>query len=818
MTPDVPGPGLPGLSGAAGEILDAVSIAIVAIDDRGSILFFNRAAEKLFGYRADEVLGTSAVALIAPPYGELFLANVARYVKSGDRRLLETAREAEAVRKDGSRVLCEMTAGEVQIGGRRLFTGFVRDVSERRQAEAALLKAKESAETADRFKTDFLANMSHEIRTPMNAVIGMTGLLLDTDLTAEQRDYVETIRTSGDALLTLINGILDFSKIESGSLALDLEAFDLRECVEESIELVSAQAAEKGLELVFHVDEGIPAVYRGDVTRLRQVLLNLLSNAVKFTPKGEVFLSVGARPLSGSDYELQFQVRDTGIGIPADRTDRLFKSFSQVDSTTTRQFGGTGLGLAISAELVRLMGGTIDVASEVGKGSTFRFTVVAPFLQRSGVIRRHQPSLAGRGLLVVDDNATSRRVLEQYGRSWGMETAGAGSGAEALAIIDAGRRFDVALVDLLMPGSDGPALVEEIRRRTGASPLPIVLLAPLGMRDGAGSAAVSAAGGIAAGGGASARPLDVVATLTKPIRQKPLHDVLDALFAGDSSVSRRRQAEKGLAIRLADRLPLRILLAEDNVVNQKVALKLLEKLGYRADVAGNGIEVLQALRRQRYDVLLLDVQMPEMDGLEAARFIRTEWSDHQRPRILAMTANAMAGDRERCLEAGMDDYVSKPVQLDELQLALEQWGPEQSRPIPGSQGSTGSDGSTWRASLVARLVELFGLSEPGQDDVAEEIVASFLGDVPVRLAALRASIAAGDSPGTRQAAHALKGMCANVGADRLSGLCKVLEAEIETSPSLVTSRPLVDAIEREFGVVREFLRTKPWREAPRSKG
>ena len=795
MTAGGPSPELPGLSEVSREILGAVSIAVVAIDERGSVLFFNRAAERLFGYRAGEVLGTSALALIAPPFGERFLVNVARYVASGDRSLLETAREAEAVRKDGSRVLCEMTASAVLIDGRRIFTGFVRDVSERRHAEVALRQAKESAETADRLKTEFLANMSHEIRTPMNAVIGMTGLLLDTELTHEQRDYVETIRTSGDALLTLINGILDFSKIESGELSLDQEAFDLRACVEESIELVSAQAAEKGLELVYLIDDGIPAVYQGDVTRLRQVLLNILSNAVKFTREGEVFLSVSARPLSGSDHELQFAVRDTGIGIPADRIDRLFKSFSQVDSATTRKFGGTGLGLAISAALVRLMGGTIGVVSEVGKGSTFRFTLKAPFLQRSGIIRRHQPSLAGRRLLIVDDNATSRMVLERYGRGWGLDTVGAASAAEALKVLAAGEPFDAALVDLQMPGVDGAALVEQIHGRPDADPLPVVLLAPLGTRDASGSASPQ-------------RPLDLVATLTKPIRQKPLHEVLTGLFAGDTTISRRRKTERGLAIRLADRLPLRILLAEDNVVNQKVALKLLEKLGYRADVAGNGIEVLQALRRQRYDILLLDVQMPEMDGLEAARFIRAEWSDDRRPRILAMTANAMAGDRERCLDAGMDDYIGKPVQLDELQLALEQWGPEKPGPVAGRAGPS------WQGAIVARLAELFDLADPEQAASAEEIVDSFLGDVPVRIAALGAAIAAGSAEGAGRAEHALKGMCANVGADRLASLCKVVEAEISTSPSLVTARPLVDALEREFALVRDFLRTKPWRTAP----
>ena len=790
MTPAGAPPGLPGLEGGSRQILEAVSIPIVALDERGTVRFFNRAAEKLFGYRAEEVVGTSAVALIAPPDGERMLGNIARYLQTGDRRLLETGREADAIRKDGSRVRCELTAGEVRVAGERIFTGFVRDVSERREAEVALRRAKEAAETADRLKTDVLANMSHEIRTPMNAVIGMTGLLLDTPLTAEQRDYVETIRTSGDQLLTLINGILDFAKIESGKLALDKEAFDLRECIEESVDLVSAQAAGKGLELVYRIDDGVPAVFLGDATRLRQVLLNLLANAVKFTREGEVFLSVSAHLISGSDHEILFRVRDTGIGIPADRADRLFKPFSQIDSATTREFGGTGLGLAISAELVRLMGGTIGVESEVGKGSTFQFTVKAPFLQRSGVIHRRQPFLEGRRILVVDDNATCRQALEQYARAWGMAAAGAASVKEALALVDAGELFDAALVDLRMPGTDGSALVEELRRRPPTASLPVVLLSPLGLRE--------------APGALPPRPLDVAATLTKPVRQKALHDILSGLFAAASAARPVRATETGIAIRLADRLPLRILLAEDNVVNQKVALKLLEKLGYRADVAGNGIEVLHALRRQRYDILLLDVQMPEMDGLEAARFIRAEWGDDRRPRILAMTANAMSGDRERCLEAGMDDYVAKPVQLEELLLALEHWAPKS----PRAQVRT--DGASWRAPLVARLLELYSLSEPGQADCAQEIVDAFLADVPARIATLRSAVASGRREDAQAAAHALKGMFANVGADRLAGLCRVVEAETATSPGSSAARGFVDAVERDYAAVREFLGTRPW--------
>jgi PAS domain S-box-containing protein len=781
---------LAGLRGLSLEVLHAVSQAIVAIDAHGTVVFFNQSAERLFGWRAAEIRGKSVSTLISPPQDGQLLALLSRFGGTGDRQLLEAAREAEAIRKDGSRVPCEMTAGEVTVGGTRLFIGFIRDITQRRQAEAELRTAKEAAETADRLKSEFLANMSHEIRTPMNAVIGMTGLLLDTPLSPEQRDFVETIRTSGDTLLTLINSILDFSKIEAGRFELDEEAFELRECVEESIDLVSAQAAEKGLELVYHVDDRTPAAFRGDVTRIRQVLVNLLSNAVKFTLRGEIVLEVGSRLLEKSRHEVEFRVSDTGIGIPPERIDRLFKSFSQVDSATTRQFGGTGLGLAISHQLVRLMGGTIEVESEVSRGSRFRFTVQAQALERSGSIRVHEGSMKGKTILVVDDNAASRHVLELYGKEWGMAVIALPSSRAALDRLEGGERFDAALVDLAMPEMDGHALSEEIRRRAAAETLPIVLLAPLGY----------AASNLGTSG---AKPFEFAATLTKPIRHRQLREVLLGIFGNETTISRRARAETGLAIRLADRTPLRILLAEDNAVNQKVALKFLEKLGYRADVAGNGIEVLQALRRQSYDILLLDVQMPEMDGLEAARFIRAQWPDGKRPRIVAMTANAMAGDREKCLEAGMDDYISKPVQIQELQQALERWAPE-------APAEAARRPRSWREKLIERLSEFSAMTGPGEPDCATDIVESFVLDVPAQIGLLRQSIEADEAQKFREVVHALKGMAANLGATRLAEVCRVLEGDLQTSRSLTSARGYVDAIEREFERLREFLGSRPW--------
>ena len=641
--------------------------AVVGMDPEGRITGWNSQAEQIFGYSAAEVLGRSMSETIIPErLRAQHEAGFRKYQATGISKVLNNRIEISAIRRNGNEFPVELSIAPIRNGAETSFSAFVRDITDRLQAAENLCRAKEAAEMANSAKSEFLANMSHEIRTPMNGILGMTELLLDTELTAEQQESLDLVKSSADALMRVINDILDYSKIEAGKLDLDPVEFQLRDVLEDTLKTLALRAHRKGLELTCEIASDVPVRVIGDPGRLRQVVVNLVGNAIKFTEAGEVVVRAQLQNQSADGFQLHFEVSDTGIGIAPEKQQLIFDPFAQADGSTTRRFGGTGLGLTISSRLVSLMGGEIGLESQLGAGSTFHFDAhFARAKSPDPAITFSSPAkLRGLRVLVVDDNATNRRVLTGILRMWEARPTAVDGGPAAVEELRraaaAGEPYPLLLTDAMMPEMDGFMLVEELRKDPSLAPRTIMMLTSADRQTDA----------------ARCRRLGMAAYLVKPVKADELQIAILAALSGAIRDKRTpaavRQTDGDGAAQTTKRM--RLLLAEDNPVNQRVALHILQKGGHSVLAVGNGREAVDALAREDFDAVLMDVQMPEMDGFEATDAIRTkERITGQHVPIIAMTAHAMKGDRERCLESGMDDYVAKPVHAAELLRVIQKF-------------------------------------------------------------------------------------------------------------------------------------------------
>jgi PAS domain S-box-containing protein len=701
--------------------------------------------------------------------------------------------ESEIRRRDGSVIWVSEQARAVRAADGRVlyFEGTVENITARREAKAAMTSARDAALESARLKTEFLANMSHEIRTPMNGIIGMTGLLLDTDLNVKQRDFTQTIASSADALLTIINDILDFSKIEAGMLMFEEIDFHLGEVVEGAVDLLAQRALSKRIELASLVQCDVPVALRGDPGRLRQVLTNLLGNAVKFTHEGEVIVRASLVEETNGGVLVLFTVSDTGIGIAPETQAKLFQAFVQADGSTTRKYGGTGLGLAICKQLVQQMGGEIGVESRSGKGSTFWFSArFGRSSVKAPVATSVAAPLAGVRMLVVDDHATTGEILHHLFGSWGVLDAQARSGKEALALIEEaaarGAAYDLVLLEMQMPGMDGPALVRAIKANPRLAATRLVIMTSLDCGNDLDAM----------------RELGVNACLTKPLKPSALLECFTDLLSGAAPVPMMTSLEpiERTKVCSASRAAqdLRILIVEDNAVNQKVALHQLQKIGYLAEAADNGRQAIEALQRMHFDVVFMDCQMPELDGYEATRELREREGSERHTWIIAMTAHSLEGDREKCLAAGMDDYLSKPIKPEDLQAALNRF--RGIREIDREVRELGGLG----AVDVTLLQGFSELDATGGDGILVKLIDLFLENTPQVLAEARAALAGEDARKLSRAAHTLKGSCANFGAERMREACLKLEQR-SAHDALEGADVLLERVEQEFAYVRLAL-------------
>jgi two-component system sensor histidine kinase/response regulator len=741
------------------SLVQSIPACFLRKDRDGKIVFVNDHFAALFGKTAEDIVGKT----VADLYPEEF----AKDAREEDERVMQTGQVIEDVFDDvveGKVHYYASRKGPVRdeqgnvIGIQTIFW----DITEQRIAENALLAereqlkaAKEAADHANRAKSDFLANMSHEIRTPMNAIIGMTDLLLETQLTQTQLEYLRMVHDSGEALLTLINDILDFSKIEAGKLELETTTFDIRESLGDSMKGLGFRAHCKGLELAIRIDSRIPKYLIGDPGRIRQIVINLVGNAIKFTENGEVVLEIERIAATHDTATLRFSVIDTGIGIAIDHCSKIFKEFEQADASTTRKFGGTGLGLAICSRLVQMMGGTIWVESKLGVGSKFQFELPLEIDRSQSESKKDSVDVQGVRVLIVDDNATNRRILKDMLTNWGMQPVTSSGGAHAVqALVDANEEedaFQLLISDVNMPEMDGIMLAKAVVDESLLDPNRVIMLTSGARPDDS----------------SNLRSFGVTYHLIKPAKQSEVYNAIVASLnaAGTSSLP-NEPADDAQVQTSAQPLELQILLAEDNIVNQRLAIGILEKLGHRVTIANNGVEALKAIEQQSFDLVLMDLQMPEMDGLAATRELRRrEEIGGRRTPVVAMTAHAMKGDREKCLAAGMDDYLCKPIRLRDVSAKLSALFADQDRQLPGFSLTSPSNSNSTAPAIEGNTQSMPEVVDwtralanvAGDPDLLRELVQIFLDDTPGLMADVRSASATDDADSIRAAAHKVKG-------------------------------------------------------------
>ncbi|MDH3503243.1 MAG: PAS domain S-box protein [Nitrospirota bacterium] len=806
-------------------VVETAPNGMIMINQSGTIVLVNRLTESLFGFSRDELIGQPIESLIPQRFRKDHPHHRSEYTKAvHPDPIMGKGRELWGLHKNGSEIPIEVGLNPIKTQEGRFILASIVDITERKAAEKQMQKdAKNLEETnkeliitrdqaldAARSKSEFLATMSHEIRTPLNGVIGMTDLLLDTDLDADQQEMVETVKKSGEFLLTIINDVLDFSKIDAGKLNLEEIAFDVRTAIDEVLDILAERANSKGLQLISLIDAATPQELRGDPSRIRQILFNLIGNAIKFTERGEVVVHVSLMREPSETTMVKFSVTDTGIGILPEVQPRLFESFTQADRSTTRKFGGTGLGLAICKRLVTLMNGEIGLTSEAGQGSTFWITVPFPHHSSSRIPTTPCPSLQGRHLCIVETHDTIRFLLQHYAESWGMVCEVARNGNEGLAVLQErgrlGQPFDVAILDQTISETiqeDGLSLGKTIRQDSALAQTPLILLTSFGQRGDARLAQDAGFNGY----------------LTKPVRHQQLQQCLQmvlgsqALPASPDDIHSTMLITRHTVEEAQARAQIQILLAEDNLVNQKVAVRMLNKLGYRTDVATNGLEVVEAVGRATYDLIFMDCQMPEMDGLQATRKIREAESvkhevtenispaplpltPHKNSRvpIIALTANTMKEDRESCLEAGMDDFLGKPVKLEELSTMIAKWLPHRTtkefvnHPVTDKNMKNSTSLPPCLDETVLQNLKALG----GKDDPEffTTVVDQFLADLPRHLEGIKQAVDHQDPDALMKAAHTCKGSCRSIGATSL--------AEVSCALDLMGQKGILDGAAKTF--------------------